>query len=336
MESSSRLQFAWNGACHYVEAGVLSIDEHHALVRGNDGSFKLMLTGPTRVPPSIARQINPEQDWRVTLYTQEGLAGAERLRGTVLSVVGETPADVEPLYRVSDTFERVVLTDLWGRSRARLDASRVGCPRVLEVPGVSLHEGTRLHPHTVAMTVRDAGQARGADLPHSDTLRHLSLITARRLASWEDVSATYPGLVEISAYAVPHLTGNRIDRLPSGMLAMRFQACRRLGGLSFVSQAPDLRYLGLEDCKTIDSLAPLAYCPRLEWFVAIGDTDVVDGDLRPLVERASLPRAIVRRRRHYRPHPDELEGVLPQWTSFRPYENRDDLDCYWPDRAAPA
>lgn len=329
----NRYSRQWHERVFFSDSSVLSVDEHHLLVYSDiHAMHRLHVTDPDTLPASVEELLDSQEPVWVTITTDQGLRGLDRLRGTGLTVFGDL-SDPDPLYAVSDTFMHIDLTGVWGRGLRRLDSTKVGSPRVLSAKGRTLRAGDTLSTRTIALVVEDFQGVGGEDLPASDHLRHVAILTARNLESWSDVGALFPRLVELEVYAAGRLRGRDIGGLPAGMLSLDFQACRGLREIPFVADLPDLRHLALTDCKSIATVAPLAHCQRLESFVANGDTKIEDGDLSVLIERSMLPRVALRRSRHYQPPLQTLERILPEWEGFIPFEKRgDDLDLYWPDR----
>lgn len=325
----------WHEKVFFSDSSVLSVDEHHLLVYSDiHAMHRLHVTDPDALPASVERLLDSQQAVWVTITTDHGLLGLDRLRGTGLTVFGDL-SDPDPLYAVSDTFEHIDLTGIWGSGLRRLDSTKVGSPRVLSAKGTTLRQGAALNARTVALTIEDFPGVGGENLPASDHLRHLAILTARKLESWSHVRDTFPRLVELEVYAAGRLRGSDIGGLPAGMLSLDFQACRGLADISFVADLPDLRHLALTDCKSIATVAPLAHCQRLERFVANGDTKIEDGDLSVLLQRSVLPKTILRAWRHYQPSGQILGRTLPEWEWFLPFAQRgEDMDLYWPDRRA--
>lgn len=75
--------------------------------------------------------------------------------------------------------------------------------------------------------------------------------------------------------------------------------CRRIRSIREVSSLLLLRKLHLSNCGEIESLKPLESLKGLEWVTFVESTNIVDGDISPLLLQGSLSRVSYQNRRHY-------------------------------------
>lgn len=106
-------------------------------------------------------------------------------------------------------------------------------------------------------------------------LRSLRLGALRQLASLEGVQAC-----------------TRLE-------ALNIDTCRKLTSLAPVGFLPRLQILHLSNCGNIDSLKPLDHLDSLEQVTFVESTNVLDGDLTPLLRQRHLKRVSFQNRRHY-------------------------------------
>jgi hypothetical protein len=82
---------------------------------------------------------------------------------------------------------------------------------------------------------------------------------------------------------------------------LSLEECRSLGALDEIEPLGNLRVLNVGDCGPIESVAPLAGLKHLEYVSAWGTTQVLDGDLTPLIRLPALREVRMRDRREYQP-----------------------------------
>jgi len=92
------------------------------------------------------------------------------------------------------------------------------------------------------------------------------------------------------------LTG--IERL-AGLEELEIHTCRRICSIDEVGFLRQLRKLHLNNDGDIESLKPLAKLTRLESVLFYESTNIVDGDLSPLVGQDNLSCVSFQNRRHY-------------------------------------
>jgi internalin A len=89
-----------------------------------------------------------------------------------------------------------------------------------------------------------------------------------------------------------------IDQL-ANLEELDVNSCRGINSIDEVGQLEHLRKLHLNDGGLITSLKPIDKLGGLESVVFYGSTNIVDGDLSPLVRQKKLLRLSFQNRRHY-------------------------------------
>ncbi len=75
--------------------------------------------------------------------------------------------------------------------------------------------------------------------------------------------------------------------------------CRRIGSIEEIGSLRGLRKLYLNNDGEIESLKPLNGLTGLEWVSFYESTNILDGDLSPLLRQKNLSRVAFKNRRHY-------------------------------------
>lgn len=75
--------------------------------------------------------------------------------------------------------------------------------------------------------------------------------------------------------------------------------CKKIKDVAVLGELPGLKHFVLANCKNIRSLQPLSKCSFLESLIFVGDTNVEDGELGPLLEMPRLKNMRFMDRRHY-------------------------------------
>jgi hypothetical protein len=82
--------------------------------------------------------------------------------------------------------------------------------------------------------------------------------------------------------------------------------CPAIHSIDQVSQLAELKILLLNNVGDIESLKPLARLEKLETVLFYESTNIVDGDLSPLLNKSKLSRVSFRNRRHYSQRREEF------------------------------
>jgi len=91
---------------------------------------------------------------------------------------------------------------------------------------------------------------------------------------------------------------------------LEIHTCRRIHSIDEIGQLYQLRKLHLNNDGDIESLKPLANIEHLEWVTFYESTNIIDGDLSPLVRQRHLSQLAFRNRRHYSHKSEELRKLI--------------------------
>lgn len=92
---------------------------------------------------------------------------------------------------------------------------------------------------------------------------------------------------------------------------LEFEACPEITTIDEIAALRELRFLGLNDCGDIETLAPITALEKLEVMHAWGTTRILDHDLSPLTHLPRLREIRMRDRRAYVPQVAELAAAFP-------------------------
>jgi internalin A len=95
---------------------------------------------------------------------------------------------------------------------------------------------------------------------------------------------------------LPSLDG--VERLHT-LTRLEIGTCRKIGRLDPITDLTNLRRLFFNNCGEIESIAPLHPLKKLEWLLFYEDTNILDGDLSPLVALPALVNLAFQNRKHY-------------------------------------
>src|SRR3954452_21805600 len=133
------------------------------------------------------------------------------------------------------------------------------------------------------------------------SLQRLTIKDAPRLTCLSDID-DLPDLLQLRIHAAPRLEDiDDLGGVAGSLEELWLEGCRSLRSVEAVEALTKLRVLNIGDCGSIATLAPLAALARIEVVEAWGSTEVLDGDLSPLVALPALRELRMRDRRGYRP-----------------------------------
>jgi hypothetical protein len=87
---------------------------------------------------------------------------------------------------------------------------------------------------------------------------------------------------------------------------LELESCPGVGSITEIEHLGKLRFLALNDCDEINSLAPLTPLTHRKRLHAWGTTRISDGDLSPLADLPNLSEIRMRDRRGYKPRLADL------------------------------
>jgi hypothetical protein len=91
---------------------------------------------------------------------------------------------------------------------------------------------------------------------------------------------------------------------------LNINTCRAIGSIKEVGSLSRLRKLNLNNCGDIESLKPLLNLKGLELVAFYESTNIVDGDITPLLRQKSLSRVSFRNRRHYSHRREDISTLF--------------------------
>jgi hypothetical protein len=215
-----------------------------------------------------------------------------------LNLLDRGVADLDPIARLADSLEELSVQAAEG---AELDLTAL--PHLRSVAGewalicgtlssvdelrsvitsrfgeIDLH-AFRDHVYLERLTIKEAPHLESVSgIGELSRLAVLEIVLARKLSDISDVTGVAESLREFM-----------------------LQGCPLIEAIDDVDQLVNLSIFGVSDCGRIESLAPLGALVQLEEFYAWGSTEIVDGDLSPLVELPRLGEIRMRDRRSYKP-----------------------------------
>ncbi|WP_143164984.1 leucine-rich repeat domain-containing protein [Chryseolinea serpens] len=92
----------------------------------------------------------------------------------------------------------------------------------------------------------------------------------------------------------------------SNLRRLDIDCCPHIEDLSPVQELKNLEQLGTYRCRKINSLKPLKYLTKLDIVYILGGTDIVDGDMTPLIGRKD---ATIATRKHYTHSSGEIDKL---------------------------
>lgn len=157
--------------------------------------------------------------------------------------------------------------------------SVVSCPKLelLSMLHFSLSDLSKLVPLR-HLTTLDISQGKLADIRAITEFRHLEHLNLVLLKSLQDIAP----LGRAGELQTLSLEGTR-----------GFRTLDALSGLG------KLRRLNISNCGQIDSIAPLVACRSLEILEFSEDTNILDGDLQPILQMPNLKYISLMNRKHY-------------------------------------
>ncbi|QQS09954.1 MAG: hypothetical protein IPK69_04860 [Phycisphaerales bacterium] len=91
---------------------------------------------------------------------------------------------------------------------------------------------------------------------------------------------------------------------------LEVHTCRAITSIKEVGELPRLKKLLLNNDGEIDSLMPLEKLDGLEWVTFYESTNIVDGNLDPLVRQKHLAQVAFRNRRHYSHKSEQMRDLI--------------------------
>ena len=230
------------------------------------------------------------------------LANVPEVRGVWLSNVDNV--DISGLGAIADSLECLSISD----NQMPLDLAPFRRLRELRV---EWHPKLRLSSDCESLRVlylrRYTSKSKDlTDLPELPRLRELSVVQSPlnsirgcgHFTLLERLELSYLSKLE-SIEAIRELSGGQLERLEC-------EVCRKLGDHEMVRYIRSLLILRFNDCGQITDLRFLDEMPHLKEFYFVG-TDVIDGDLTPLLRLAATGFTA---KKHFSHKPAEMDALL--------------------------
>lgn len=96
----------------------------------------------------------------------------------------------------------------------------------------------------------------------------------------------------------------------SNLRRLDVDCCPHIADLSPLQELKNLEQLGTYRCRTINSLTPLKQLNKLGIIYIMGGTDILDGDMNPLVGRKDVAVTTRKHYTHTRAEIDKLNGTV--------------------------
>ena len=215
-----------------------------------------------------------------------------------LSLLDRSVVDLEPLDRLAASLEQL---SIQVSAEAQLDLHGFDLLRDLSAPwGLIAATLGELPALRTLGTFEGFGEHDLRSLRDHVSLQRLTLKDAPYLRSLDGVEAL--DLHVLRLQGAPRLQDvSALVSLKDTLRELWVEGARELESLDDIGRLRNLRHLQIGDCGAIRSLAPLSNLRELEALYAWGTTQVVDGDLTPLLDLPALREIRMRDRRNYQP-----------------------------------
>lgn len=141
-------------------------------------------------------------------------------------------------------------------------------------------------------------------------LRRLRLSDARRLQSLDGLDR-FTSIEDIRLLALTNLEDlGALSTVAVTLDELELDTCKRIGTLDWFTPLIHLRVLSILNCGKVPSLKPIEGLLELQVFLFYESTNVLDGDLTPLLRLPNLKDTSFQDRRHYSHRRDEVLAQL--------------------------
>lgn len=273
-----------------------------------DGVAEMTVLGPWT--PAADEAVRSRGVSRLVLNYAMGFDEADLgfLRGlpiSELSLLDRRIEDLGPLYGLSPTLRSLTLEVA---PRAELDLARL--PGLTSLAAV----WPAVRRSVAACTTVESLYLEGYDRDDLAELTHLPL---QELVLKERPKVTsLDGVERLAALRTLRvLRAARLERVDAltglGHLGvLDLERCRQVGCDPVISTLAALTRLNLSETGPMQTLAPIRGCEALETVHLYGSTNVLDGDLSPLLSLPRLRELRMRERAHYSPSVAQIQRTL--------------------------
>ena len=91
-----------------------------------------------------------------------------------------------------------------------------------------------------------------------------------------------------------------LEKLPQ-LKRLEIECVKKIEDIEALRELVNLEYLRVDNCGKIESLDPIHHCKKLETFFFTDSTNILDGDLNPIIEleKENLKDTAFQQRKHY-------------------------------------
>jgi hypothetical protein len=222
-----------------------------------------------------------------------------------LSIIGRSAEHIEPIHLLHNLKLLRVLTYCKNEIRFHEFPHLIDCGLQWRPKAMSLFDA-------LGLRVLFVNGFNGTDTRQFGRLAHLESLTVlgSSISSLEGLAP----LLELRSLRLgelrklPSLSGiENLVRLEK----LQINTCRKIRAIEEISSLSKLRELYLDNIGDIKSLKPLAHLSQLHRVTFVESTNILDGDLTPLVGLPSLELVSFQNRRHYSHRREEFRPSTP-------------------------
>lgn len=237
------------------------------------------------------------------LWFPESLDRVQEIDATRLVLTSVERFDPEPLHNLPSSVQSLALYGVPVQPKSlRLDRLRVD---ELIVGWGSVYRSAAISPTIRRLAVVDQGPSSLLDIPASDALEELDVGAGQQLTSLEGLER-FPRLRSLAIANSPRLHDISAIQAQPHLRSLTFDGCTRVRDFSPAAACSELTDFWLVDCADVQSIAFVRDLRSLSSLGATGTTNIVDGDLEPILELRHLRSVAIARRRHYQPRVPDL------------------------------
>ena len=123
-------------------------------------------------------------------------------------------------------------------------------------------------------------------------------LTSRKLSSLHGIE-NFKDLYNLDLFECPMLESISGINNCKNIIILEFEKCKKIYDISPIGELTYLKELTISDCGKINSLHDIFNCQLLEVINFIGDTNIEDGNLEPILYLRKLKKIWFADRRHY-------------------------------------
>lgn len=151
----------------------------------------------------------------------------------------------------------------------------------------------------------------GQDIMSFATLENLEVLclySPTRLESLRGIE-NLSNLTELRLILATRLTSLEGIESLSRLVRLRVDTCRKVSDISPLSSLSSLKELEINNCGDIQSLQPISVLKWIENLVFVESTNIVDGDMKPILDLPHLNSVSFVNRKHYSHRNEDFENL---------------------------